>query len=180
MAKAATGKAAAQDTPEAAAPPETDPAPEALKVETPAATTAAPAPEKPNGKAEPKAETSSQTAPPVDLDRVKAETLAEHVKIQEEFLRAEQAKWRAESEADPDLGGQAYTQATAWESAALRRFGSPALEKLLESTGFRDHREVRKLLAQVGKAMSPERAVFGVPARTQKPANLQQALYGDK
>lgn len=196
-----TGTTAVADAPEVAADPK--PAAEPPKAK-PKAKVPEAAPQAPAGQkvaAPEKYEFKVPEGSPIDKDdlvRIEAEArelglsvedaqklmerehkvLVSYQQEQAEFLAAEQAKWAAAVTADPEIGGQNEKVARQNASVALRRFGSPELDRYLEATGLGGQTEVVRFLARIGKAMAPDKAVFGGPGGAEGPTSLKEALYG--
>lgn len=94
------------------------------------------------------------------LDGAAAQALvdfyAEHSSAQEkagaEAAEAELKSWNAAIAADKDLGGTNLEATKKHASAALKKFATPELRKLLSETGLGSHPEIVRFVVAVGKA----------------------------
>lgn len=89
-----------------------------------------------------------------------------------------QAGWRRDTEADPEIGGDALPQNLAVAKKALDAFASPAFRAELEATKLGDHPEFIRMCVKFGKAMSEDTLV--TPSGTAKvERSLAERLYGN-
>jgi CRISPR/Cas system CMR-associated protein Cmr5 small subunit len=80
-------------------------------------------------------------------------------KEQEAFEQEARVTWVNQIKADPELGGDNLKQTAAMSHKALKSFGSEALMKELNETGYGNHPELVRFLTKVGRAMSTEAEV---------------------
>lgn len=78
------------------------------------------------------------------------------------------AQWQAESEADKEIGGAQAKENRAVAAAALDKFGTPELKKLLDESGLGQHPELIRWAYRVGKATQNDTFV---PASKSKQAD---------
>ncbi len=83
-----------------------------------------------------------------------------------------QAQWSEASRTDKEFGGDKLTENVSVAKAALDKFGSPELSKLLGESGLGNHPEIIRAFFRVGKAISEDKLERG----TTKPANATDDL----
>jgi hypothetical protein len=127
------------------------------------------------------------------LDSAKAQKLFDVYVGQEQARAATQQKqveaslaqvrksWQDAVKSDPVIGGANVEQTRLHAMKAMKAFATPELHKVLAGTGFGDHPEFIRFMAQVGKAMG-EDSIQGTSSQGLKtPANnaeaFQRALY---
>jgi len=87
--------------------------------------------------------------------------------------------WGEQTKADPEIGGEKFTEMTGAAKAAIERFGSPALKEMLNKTGAGNHPELVRIFARIGKAMADDKMVPGSPGGN-APVDAASLLYGSK
>ena len=104
-------------------------------------------------------------------------------KIMQKFADAQaqivvdaQAKWRADSMADPEIGGDNLDENLALSKKALDTFGTPELKTLLVESGLGNHPEVIRVFNRIGKGISNDGLVTG-KAVVNTPTTLANKLY---
>lgn len=89
------------------------------------------------------------------------------VKLQQQTLQAQVdahvkqvADWRAEVEADKEIGGKALPENLSYAAKVLDEY-APDLRAVLDQTGMGNHPVLVKALIRIGKAISEDRLVGG-------------------
>ena len=120
----------------------------------------------------------SSFANEVKIPKEKAEAFVEgFYKKQTELAAAQIATWRAEAEADKELGGPDFEKNVGYAKKALKKFGGDEVLKVLETTGLASHKEVIRWAFRVGKAMADDNvATTGNGAPSQEPVTFSTAL----
>lgn len=77
-------------------------------------------------------------------------------KKQVEAVQNQIAAWRAESEADKEIGGPNYNENVGVAKKALKKFGGDEVLEVLEKTGLGNHKAIIRTFLRVGKAMSDD------------------------
>jgi hypothetical protein len=98
------------------------------------------------------------------LDRTlktRSDTEASVVAKQAEALKTMSTEWKATTQADKEIGGDALQANLATAVKARDAFGSPALIQILNDSGMGNHPEVVRFFVKVGKAMSEDKFVQG-------------------
>jgi hypothetical protein len=98
------------------------------------------------------------------------------LQAQEQAIQDATAQWVEQVKTDKELGGEALNANLATAKAALNKFGSPELTKLLDESRLGNHPEVIRLFHRVGKAIGDDSLVPG-GRTTNRPANPAQRLY---
>jgi len=80
---------------------------------------------------------------------------------QAEQLTATSAQWAAQSKADKEFGGDAFDANMATAKQALKDFGTPELNALLNESGLGNHPDVIRFMVRAGKALSADKHVGG-------------------
>lgn len=114
----------------------------------------------------------TELAAKLELPGEKAQAIADHyaalstaaAKAAEQAFETQQKTFRAAIESDKELGGANLEATKANCAKALKRFGSPELNELLEA-GLGNHPGIVRLLSQIGKASS-EDSVAGTTKST--------------
>ena len=77
-------------------------------------------------------------------------------------------KWRADAEADPDIGGDKFTQTEANVAVALKKLGpadredgTNALQDILKVTGVGNHVEIVRIFSRMGAILADDTLDFG-------------------
>ncbi|MGU3629847.1 protease [Comamonas sp. C24C] len=95
---------------------------------------------------------------------------------QAEILKAANAEWTAQSQADKEFGGENLSQNLAIARKAMDTFATPELKQLLTESGLGNHPEVIRMFFRTGKAISEDSFVSA--ARGAKPkGDLASRLY---
>lgn len=96
----------------------------------------------------------------VDLGVKQAQTILDAVsKEPVPFAQQWHDAWKAQTAADPEIGGDHLAAVLPVAKQALDTFASPALTQLLTQTGLGSHPEVIRFLNKVGKAVSEDTLV---------------------
>lgn len=83
--------------------------------------------------------------------------VARYVDAQDKELNEERARWRKESESDPEIGGQKIAETNSLARAVLDRFDkSGDVRKLLEETDLGNNVVALRFLREIGIAMRPD------------------------
>lgn len=69
--------------------------------------------------------------------------------------------WQTAVKTDPEIGGDKLDATLASAKSVLATFGKPELTAVLDQTGLGNHPELIRLLANIGKKMSPDTFVGG-------------------
>lgn len=81
-----------------------------------------------------------------------AEAVAkERKELSERYLKA--------SKEDKEIGGEAFQQSVEVGLKAVERFGSPALRKILDQSGYGNHPEWIRFVSKIGKAMKDDKFI---------------------
>ena len=72
----------------------------------------------------------------------------------------QRADWVAAAKADGEIGGADHADKVAVAKDALKRFGTPELNKALEDSGLGSHPEVVRFFHRVGKAIADDAVVL--------------------
>lgn len=93
---------------------------------------------------------------------------------------AEQSEaWKQEIIADKDFGGEKAAETAQLAHDVAKRFGSETFVSELERTGLGNHPELVRMLARIGRAMSPDKMRgSGIPAGAQR-KSTESKLYSD-
>lgn len=86
-----------------------------------------------------------------------------------------QTAWRAEAEADKEIGGDALPANLAVAKQVTDKFGTPALTALLEETKLGDHPEFVRLMYRMGKTLTEDTAVTS--GNAEPPRTAAKTLY---
>jgi len=84
--------------------------------------------------------------------------------------------WATAAKADPEYGGEKFTENVAIAKQALDTFGTPELKNLLKESRLGSHPEVIRFMFKAGKAISQDGFVPGRSASASKDA--ASTLYG--
>lgn len=95
---------------------------------------------------------------------------------QAQAIERASAEWVSQVQADQEIGGDKLQASLVAARGALEQFGTPALRELLDASRLGNHPEVVKLLAKIGKAISPDSFVGGKPAPAEAKSTAQ-VLY---
>ena len=77
-------------------------------------------------------------------------------------------EWAEKTKADKEIGGQDFKKNLAYAQNALKKFGTPELNKELDISGHSNHPEIIRLLMKVGKAMQGDSFIQGRATSTGK------------
>lgn len=94
----------------------------------------------------------------VDLGPKLMQKFADH---QVETISQVQAKWIADTKADPEIGGEDVNKKLADSKAALEAFGTPELKTLLVDSGLGNNPEVIRVFYRIGQAIKNDGLVNG-------------------
>lgn len=109
---------------------------------------------------------------------------AEEIKRHETTLLAGQRaghkqmvdEWKTAAKADPEFGGEKFTENKAVIKAALNQFTTPEFRQMAKEWGFDNNPDFLRAFYRIGKAISPDQSVTGETAR-KAPKTLADALY---
>lgn len=85
-------------------------------------------------------------------------------------------QWKAQSAADPEIGGEKAATVAVDMEAAITKFGSPHLKALLEATQLDAHPEIRRMFAKVGR-LTQEDTNVRAPQTAAVPASMAARMY---
>jgi hypothetical protein len=132
----------------------------------------------------------SEVAKEIDLSQEAAQKLIDKVvpAIQERHvaqIKALADQWRADSETDPEFGGEKLQENLAFVARAMTQFGSPELKPLLNGALLGDHPEIIRFFYRVGKAVSEDAFVgrsVGEPKKAGPKtfSEMAEAIYSKK
>ncbi len=95
---------------------------------------------------------------------------------QEETFNTLQDEWVDTAKADKEIGGEHFNENVAVANKALKAFGTPELNDVLDFTGAGNHPEVIRFFYRIGKAIGEDKLHVGSnPIRTE--ADFAKALY---
>ena len=80
--------------------------------------------------------------------------------------------WVKQSKSDPDFGGDKFNENIASAKAALDKFGTPELSKLLDDFGVGDHPEMIRFMVGVGRLTQEDTPGNGVKNHGQDKSTL--------
>lgn len=83
----------------------------------------------------------------------------------------------AESKADPEVGGTHFDENIGSARKAIEAFGTPGLQKYLNTSDAGSHVEIIRLLSKVGKAISEDTIHFGGKAPAGEQKDLAERLF---
>lgn len=86
--------------------------------------------------------------------------------------------WIEEAKADKEIGGENYKESYELSNRVMEKFGSDALNEILEVTHFGDHPEFIRLMRNVGKAMGEDSLVIGNSEGSGSTKTDAEALFG--
>lgn len=119
------------------------------------------------------------------LSQVEAQSLVErdnefvsNIETQQrQFLETQWDKWKNETLADKELGGEKLKETMHFCDLALKEFASDGLKAELNKTGFGNNPEVVRAFARIGRAMSNDNFVRSGSLPVAK-KSLEETLYG--
>ena len=88
-------------------------------------------------------------------------------------------KWRNDAKADPDIGGENFTQTEVHVALALKKLGTPKLEEILKITGTGNHVEIVRFMSKVGKIIDSDTIDLG-GALSETPKTQAEIMYPDQ
>lgn len=105
------------------------------------------------------------------------------LKAQEEdvaaFMADQKADWRTKAINDPEIGGDKLQENIALANRVLEKFGSPALKKDLNRSGYGNHPEMVRLFVKIGQAAGEDKFVVPGSQGGSAQKTLAERLYGD-
>ena len=103
--------------------------------------------------------------------------LSSNAERQQTHLSEVTARWADDSKADKEIGGETLPQNAEMARRVIARYGTDALKKGLEETGFGNHPELLRVFSRIGKAMSEDQLVLpGAKAAGKK--SMEDVFYG--
>lgn len=96
-----------------------------------------------------------------------------------EALAQTHAKWAEDSKTDKEFGGEQFTENLSVAKKALDTFGTPELRQLLVDSGYGNNPEIIRTFYRVGKALSDDGLIRGVPGNAQASKSAADVLYGN-
>lgn len=104
-------------------------------------------------------------------------TVKSFFEAQQQQQQEQRNAWAESVKADKEIGGEQLQANVNLAKQALTKFGSEALMKELEATGYGNHPEVIRVFAKIGKALNPQGLVTaGTQAGPQK-KSLADVFY---
>lgn len=104
-------------------------------------------------------------------------TVKSFLEAQQQQQQEQRNAWAESAKADKEIGGEQLQTNVNLAQQALKKFGSEALWKELEATGYGNHPEVIRVFAKIGKALNPQPLVTaGTQAAPQK-KSLADVFY---
>lgn len=91
---------------------------------------------------------------------------------QAEAWQSQQAQWVDQVKGDAEIGGDKLEQSLAYSKAAVDFIGDPALNELLNTTGYGNHPVLVKAFVKIGKQLAPDTFVGG---KREPAANTEDA-----
>lgn len=85
--------------------------------------------------------------------------------------------WLEQVKGDAELGGEGLNKTVETAKRVIERFGSDALKKDLDRTGYGNHPELVRLLSRIGKGMSEDQLVVAGGKPTSE-MSIAEAFYG--
>jgi len=98
---------------------------------------------------------------------------------QQVFLDTKKVEWKEASSTDEEIGGENFARNSELAARVVNRFGTDALKREMDQTGYGNHPELVRLLVRIGHSMSEDQLVLpgaqpGGPKKTRA-----QKFYGD-
>lgn len=106
------------------------------------------------------------------------EAYASVISEQNEQLKQTTEAWKNQIKGDPEIGGEKFVENIELASRVAKRFGTPALETALETTGLGNNPEFVRLMNRIAPFFKNDTMIFpGVQA----PGKLtrEQIFYGE-
>lgn len=88
-----------------------------------------------------------------ELLNQQSNAVSEHMKSIHDSYVQKVESWKQDSMKDPDLGGDKFGENVELAKRAVEQFSTPEFKKLLDETGFGNHKEVLRLFANIGRQM---------------------------
>lgn len=112
------------------------------------------------------------------LDR-ESTAIASYQKNQQQTFEAKRSEWAKAAASDKEIGGENFGMNVELAKRALTRYGSEALRKELDTTGFGNHPELVRVFSRIGKEMGNDRFIKGGIPTTPVVRSAAEVLYGD-
>ncbi len=78
-------------------------------------------------------------------------------------MQEARAAWSSASELDSEFGGEAFKENLGVAKKALKTFGTPELQRLLNESGLGNHPEIIRAFYRAGKTLQEDKIVKGSP-----------------
>lgn len=96
------------------------------------------------------------------------------------FINKVADKWRADTLADAELGGETSAAKIAVAKKTFDVFGTPALQTLLNNTGMGDHPELLRWAFRIGSAIGPDNKFVAGTTLAKVAVAAEDKLWPDK
>lgn len=121
--------------------------------------------------------TQEQAQKLIDLQAKSVQQMSEQMSERMESEHLTRVKeWADKARADEEFGGARFAESINGAKSALKKFGTPELETLLNETGFGNHPEVIRVFHKISKLVS-EDAVIASGQGGAKPQDPAKLLY---
>lgn len=88
-----------------------------------------------------------------------------------------QAGWLKDTEADKEIGGEAFKENAELSKRLVDKFGSEALKDLLDQSKYGDHPEVVRIFSTIAKQFMAEDKVFFPKAHEKGEKTMEETFY---
>lgn len=114
-----------------------------------------------------------------DLTNKQAQELleGEHKSIKA-HVDTQKKEWLTQITNDKELGGDKLNEHVELSKRVVDKFGSPALRKELERTGYGNHPELVRMLVRIGKASAEDKLVIPDAQPGGERKSAEEVLYG--
>ncbi len=96
----------------------------------------------------------------------------------ENTLKGMGAKWKAESMADPEIGGEKFDENVAIAKRAFDKFGDESFKAALNESGFGNHPAFLKTFYRIGMALKDDKWVPAGGQSSGAPKSDADTIYG--
>jgi len=117
-----------------------------------------------------------------ELANAQSAELKQYVDSQVKAYEGVKQKWADELKANPKFGGDRLAEYNKGATEVLNKYGSPALMKMLQESGYAYKVEVAELLSNIYAAMKPDKMVMpgangAGPARDMSPDAVAKRMF---
>jgi len=98
---------------------------------------------------------------------------------QQELLASENKRWIETCKADPEIGGDKFSESAELAKRVVEKFGTKELKEGLERSGLGNYHEFVRLMSRIGRAMDSDKLIIG-DMNNKQPKSLEERLYSKK